>query len=117
MGDGKWETNGVKVNHPTPRLGYDAFESRTTLAVLENTVAQRKQKTGAYRLMNVELPRPTYISSWDKCQTFSFTCCAQQPAEMPVFQKGTETLTFRQREVGVRCWHPDPEILMLQKHQ
>ena len=68
MGNGKWETNGVKVNHPTPRLGYDAFESRTTLAVLENTVAQRKQKTGAYRLMNVELPRPTYISSWDKCQ-------------------------------------------------
>ncbi len=32
MGDGKWETNGVKVNHPTPRLGYDAFESRSTLA-------------------------------------------------------------------------------------
>jgi len=77
MGDGKWETNGVKVNHPTPRLGFDAFESRTTLAVLENTVAQRKQKTGAYRLMNVELPRPFYISSWDKCQTFS----------LPAFQK------------------------------
>ena len=32
MGDGKWETNGVKVNHPTPRLGFDAFESRSTLA-------------------------------------------------------------------------------------
>jgi len=34
MGDGKWETNGVKVNHPTPRLGFDAFESRSTLADL-----------------------------------------------------------------------------------
>jgi len=32
VGDGKWETNGVKVNHPTPRLGFDAFESRSTLA-------------------------------------------------------------------------------------
>ncbi|MGI9269634.1 MAG: hypothetical protein ACR2PE_03810 [Porticoccus sp.] len=32
MGNGKWETNGVKVNHPTPRLGFNAFESRSTLA-------------------------------------------------------------------------------------
>ena len=32
MGDGKWETNGVKVNHPTPRLVFDDFESRSTLA-------------------------------------------------------------------------------------
>ena len=138
MGDGKWETNGVKVNHPTPRLGFDAFESRSTLAdprssataparslfgtyrrsripvrtladprssglgvdhlyapatrpgirsigKLRNkvnlllpidqrsTVAQRKQKTGAYRLMNVELPRPTYISSWDNVKNFFST--------------------------------------------
>ena len=27
-----WETNGVKVNHPRSRLGFDAFESRSTLA-------------------------------------------------------------------------------------
>ena len=37
MGDGKWETNGVKVNHPTPRLGFDAFESRSTLADLRSS--------------------------------------------------------------------------------
>ena len=33
-------------------------------------VAQRKQKTGAYCFMNVELPRPTYISSWDNVKYF-----------------------------------------------
>jgi len=101
------------------RLGFDAFESRSTLADLgslsrnttfsdtasafccacihrdlRSTVAQRKQKTGAYSFMNVELPRPFYISSWDKCQTFSFTCRAQQQSEARV-QKGTRNVTFR----------------------
>ena len=37
--------------------------------------------------MNVELPRDFYISSWDKCQTFSFTCRSQQPGRMTVFRK------------------------------
>ena len=32
------------------------------------------RKTGANSFLYVELPRPFYISSWDKCQTFSFTC-------------------------------------------
>ena len=69
MGSGKPRPRAVRRPSEV-RLGYDAFESRTTLAVLENTVAQRKQKTGAYRLMNVELPRPTYISSWDNVKNF-----------------------------------------------
>ena len=138
MGDGKWETNGVKVNHPTPRLGFDAFESRSTLAdprpaladawtiprhlillyvstksdprsqdaVQQMTPAFREipvirdqrqpngRKTGANSFLYVELPRPFYISSWDKCQTFSFTCRAQQLSGTPVFQKGKEILTF-----------------------
>ena len=135
MGSGKPRPRAVRRPSEV-RLGFDAFESRSTLADLgslsrnttfsdtasafccacihrdlRSTVAQRKQKTGAYSFMNVELPRPFYISSWDKCQTFSFTCCAQLPAGIPVFQKGKEILTFRQREVGVRCWSPDPENL------
>ena len=124
MGSGKPRPRAVRRPSEV-RLGFDAFESRSTLADLgslsrnttfsdtasafccacihrdlRSTVAQRKQKTGAYSFMNVELPRPFYISSWDKCQTFSFTCCAQLPAGIPVFQKGKEILTFRQREVG-----------------
>ena len=61
--------------------------------------------------MNVELPRRTYISSWDNVKNF-FTAASPVPSSSlltPVFQKGTETLTFCQREVGVPCWSPDPE--------
>ena len=43
--------------------------------------------------MNVELPRPTYISSWDNVKNF-FCCCARQPAGIAFFQKGTENLNF-----------------------
>ena len=82
-----------------------------------STVAQRKQKTGAYCFMNVELPRLTYISSWDKCQTFFFIPCPAASRDHQSFRKARKPSLFGNGKWELRCWCLDPEMVMLQKHQ